>query len=261
MNHQEIYKHLWRVDDDFAQSILDDPLILPFLRVWALIKLGKMAEAKRLFDSQEYDANDPFEEMLHQELRLYYDFGHLKTSDLKQQASFIVESFPMSIYAKLELAGMERQYARAIELYTAVLEAVPSNPNALAGFIKSNILLRNREKALSVLENIKRGSLFDGLCSSKRRYWRVIFMVYEIALGKMTRFHLLANLIALIAGFFPQATWIFLLVMFIIGFLFGLFFLAKDELVATVLFLLTLSIVSAWLLGWGARALFFKLEG
>jgi tetratricopeptide (TPR) repeat protein len=255
---QDIYKRLWSADEAFARNVLTDASIAPLLRVWALLKLRRIDEAKTVFVQQKYPLDNEFEEMLYKELELLFNFSDLSVSERRKRALSIVEHFPLSIYARLELAATTRkgEYLFARELYNDVLNLCPSNPQALAGIIKAYIYLGNRDQARSILKDIKQKDLFR-----ENRYWGMFFRVYDLILGNAVALRLLLGIVVPVTAFLPPVAWIVPLVIFGIGIFLGIYFLPRDELIATFFFLLAFTTVLVWLIGLGAKTLFIKLEG
>jgi len=159
MSAQDIYLHLWSAKNDKElENIAYDFSISPLLRIWTLLKLRKNKEAKALFVEIIPAGSDAFDDMLYQELKLFFDFSHIRLPELRERLFVIVERFPFSIWAKIMLAGIlgKGQYAYARDLYASVLEICPSNPYALAGYIRTSLYLRENDKALFFLIRLRR---------------------------------------------------------------------------------------------------------
>lgn len=249
MQEQEIY---WRLlstgDKDFALYVVQCSSCSPFLKIWALIKLGRKSEAKGLFALQESSNLAPFEEMLYWELRLWFNFGRPDVSTWKQQALTIVNRFPDAIYARLELARFERRSTTAISYYEDILKRVPQNLQALTGLASRYLYEHDKKKAASVLELIKKEGLVSKLSTREKIYWTTIIKSYEIVLGKMVELRLVTGIFFFLMGFFPQTIWVILSVMCIVV-LFALYFLPRDFLVAATFFLLAILALLTWLAG------------
>lgn len=251
MQEQEIY---WRLlstgDKNFALHVVQCSSCSPFLKIWALIKLGRKSEAKGLFALQESSNLAPFEEMLYWDLWLWFNFGRPDVSTWKQQAITIVNRFPDAIYARLELARLERRSTAAISYYEDILKRVPQNLHALTGLAAHYLYEHNKKKAASVLELIKKEGLVSKLSTRERMYWGTVVKSYEIALGKMVRLRLATGIVFFSMGFFPQTIWFVLSVMCIVV-LFTWYFLSRDFLVAATFFLFAILALLAWLAGRG----------
>lgn len=254
MSAQDVYLHLWSIrDDKELENIVRDSSISPLLRIWALLKLGRRKEAKALFDKTRPSTNNEFDDMLYQELELFFDLPYLKPPELRKRLSAIVKIFPLSIWSKIMLASMlgKGQYRYARELYVSVMEICPSNLYALAGYIKASLYLQEKDEALSFLDQVLPQHLLAGFSIGRRIYWSVVFTAYKIASGKWGTLRLLIGLSFFLLGFFPQTVWLLLGIVIFALLLALYYFLGKDELVATIIFLFAISIVFAWLIGRG----------
>jgi len=264
MNDQEIYRQLWCSDDAFARMIARDLTVSAFLRVWALIKMGRRGEAKRVFDMYNKLCNEPSEEMFRQELVVFFKISQISEDDLNHITAGVVNRFPWAVYSRLLLgtiAEKKREYHVASDAYEEVLNICRSNPAALAGLARMSILLKEKERAHSILTQIKRDRLFEGLNLKKKVYWHIIFFTYRIATGKLLFIRLIIAFLPLLAAFFPPIVWAIPAVMFILCLVFGLYYFKKDGLVVSILLLLAVSILFNWLIGIGGKILFLELEG
>lgn len=263
MKPHDIYQRLWSANDDkeFAQSIIDNPSLSPFLRTWALLKLGKKGEAKANFKNLPLPAGDELEEMLYEELWLLFNSSNLKPVEFKERLTVIVKRFPYSIWGKITLAHIleAREVAYARDLYTAVLDLCPSNPNATVGFIQASIRLGDQDKAFLMLRESKQKRILASLSTRRKVYWGTILGVYRVMIGEMVGIRLFLVMFVFLAGFFMPTTIVVPITFFVIGILLGLYFIS-DMLASLFFFSHAFFAILVYFAGYGAKVLFTLLE-
>lgn len=264
MTSQDIYLRLWSTNDGekFAQSLINDFSISPFVRIWALLKLGKKREARASFKGLSVSTGDEFEEMLYKELYLFFNSSKLKPAEFRKCLLSIVKYFPYSIWGRITLARIleTRECAYARDLYTAILELCPSNPHAIAGFIQTSIRLGDKDKASLMLRRIKNGHTLATLSVLRKAYWSTVLGIYRIMLGEMIGMRLILGGLIFIAGFFMPTTIAIPITFFAIGTALGVYFIS-DMLVSLFFFSHAILAVLIYFTGYGAKILFTFLEG
>lgn len=263
MKPEDIYRHLWSADQGqtFAQSIANNLSFSPFLRIWALLQLGKKKKAKEIFESLQVSPEDVFEKMLYEELWLLFNSSSLKPVEFRERVAFIVERYPYSIWGRITLARIleTKEYSYARDLYAAILEICPSNLHAIAGFVQASIRLGDKDKALLMLRESKQKRLLTGLNIARKAYWGTIFGVYRVLIGEMIGIRLFLGMLLFLAGFFMPTTLAVPITFFATGILLGLYFIS-DMLVSLFFFVSAFLAVLVYFTGYGTKVLFTFLE-
>lgn len=256
-----LYRELWKADTETRKFAHDQVLPASIRAIASYLS----AEYDRCLDLYaQHSMNSPKDEApLWKEVQLMLDYHKGKPLvELQQEAEDLLLVKQHSIFATILLATSyvrQNKYRDAIAIYHSVLQ---DNPEALILWVNLMVIYLLTRQTQQACEVFRRGQrVVSHLRTWRRRiYWRLAFYIYSFRIYPIRS--MLLGITLFLIGAFPP------IVSHVIGgiaiggiaFLIGIFQFRRDHVARSIVIRLLLAVILAWVIGYGARALFLCLE-